>query len=262
VKELFRIENNTNASDARSGWLSIGPGHMVMAAGTNEQLFQLRYLGKETAGGWTDADLNSAEALLSGMLQPGAAVKVAFCFPETMLTPYSITEAGAAAGILGLSGQVQSTQVPAWQVTINYAVPVQIMEWVERVYGSVAVTHFSVPLLQHMRAGEEAGMLLLDIGRDTCTIIAGKNGQLLLVQAYPWSVAEDILFYLLKTVETFSFSQQATAVQVSGLVDTDSALYKELYQYFIHIELRSCNWSTGPYPSHFFTALNDFAACG
>lgn len=262
MKELFRIENNTNASDALSGWLSIGPGHMVMAAGTAEQLIQLRYLVKETAGGWTDAELNSAEALLAGMLQPGAALKVAFCFPETMLTPYTITEAADAAGAMGISGRVHSTKVPAWQVALNYSVPVQINEWLERVYGSVAVTHYSLPMLQQIRAGEEAGMILLDIGRDTCTIIAGKNGQLLLVQSYPWSVAEDILFYLLKTVETFSFSQQTTAVQVSGLVDTDSALYKELYQYFVNIELRSCNWSTGPYPSHFFTALNDFATCG
>jgi hypothetical protein len=50
---------------------------------------------------------------------------------------------------------------------------------------------------------------------------------------------------------------------LSGLIDKQSALYKELYQYFINIEFSEAGWNMAgtEYPAHFFTSLNDLAQC-
>ena len=49
----------------------------------------------------------------------------------------------------------------------------------------------------------------------------------------------------------------------AGGVSKKVRLYKDLYQYFIHITFRSSNWETAEdeYPGHFFTSLNDLAIC-
>jgi hypothetical protein len=47
------------------------------------------------------------------------------------------------------------------------------------------------------------------------------------------------------------------------MIDQQSALYKELYQYFLHIEFRNASWTipADEYPAHFFTSLNELAQC-
>ena len=56
-------------------------------------------------------------------------------------------------------------------------------------------------------------------------------------------------------------SQYEVQLSISGLVDKDSALYKELYSYFINIEFRNANWTHADHPNHFFTHLNDIVKC-
>ncbi|HNA96743.1 MAG TPA: DUF3822 domain-containing protein, partial [Chitinophagaceae bacterium] len=63
--------------------------------------------------------------------------------------------------------------------------------------------------------------------------------------------------------QQFSLSQQTVSVRLSGLIDKQSALYKDLYQYFREITFREAGWHTvePEYPAHFFTSLNDLAPC-
>jgi Protein of unknown function (DUF3822) len=83
----------------------------------------------------------------------------------------------------------------------------------------------------------------------------------LLAQTYSYTAPEDIVYYLLRIVQQFALSAEEVTVILSGLIDKESALYKELYQYFLQIELRSVSWNTGDYPAHFFSSLNDLARC-
>ena len=88
-----------------------------------------------------------------------------------------------------------------------------------------------------------------------------------MAQTYYYLKPEDVIFNLLKTCNRFSFSQDDVLLKVSGLIERQSALFKELYQFFLRIEFRNApDWgsiSTGEvaYPAHYFTTLNDLAQC-
>jgi len=69
------------------------------------------------------------------------------------------------------------------------------------------------------------------------------------------------LYYLVKISNQFSLSRQELLLQLSGLIDQDSALFTELSQYFLQLEFRPGLWQDTGYPDHFFTSLNDLARC-
>ncbi|HMR83527.1 MAG TPA: DUF3822 family protein, partial [Niabella sp.] len=73
----------------------------------------------------------------------------------------------------------------------------------------------------------------------------------------------DVSFYLLKICEVFAFSQEQVTLQVSGLIDTNSRLYRELFDYFLHISLKPAGWidDASGMPPHYFTSLNELTIC-
>ena len=108
----------------------------------------------------------------------------------------------------------------------------------------------------------DAGSLTVDFQKDNFTVIAAKGIHFLLAQTFEYVTPADVLYYLLKICQQFSLSQQELQLQLSGLIDKQSSMYNELYQYFINIEFRDANWKMiNDYPAHFFTSLNDLARC-
>lgn len=64
-----------------------------------------------------------------------------------------------------------------------------------------------------------------------------NNKKILLSQVYPYGSPEDILWMLLKLVESFGYVSQHISVYPDGLIDTSSAVYQLLDQYFNMVRL-------------------------
>jgi hypothetical protein len=93
-----------------------------------------------------------------------------------------------------------------------------------------------------------------------------KEGKLHIAQTLYYSSPEDILYYLLKTCNQFSLSRDGIQLFISGLIEKESQLFRELYLNFLNITFREPTWKIPAYgekeyPTHFFTALNDLARC-
>ena len=75
--------------------------------------------------------------------------------------------------------------------------------------------------------------------------------------------AQEALDIILKVCQENNLSQEQVKLSLSGLIEKQSVLFKELYQYFIHVEFRNAGWQLpgNEYPAHFFTSLNDLARC-
>src|SRR5690606_135547 len=98
------------------------------------------------------------------------------------------------------------------------------------------------------------------------SLVVTRGSKLLLTQTFPYSTPADFVYYLLDACRQFSFSQETVRIYLSGLIDRESALYREVYQYFLHIRFRESEWKVPgaeelAYPTHFFTSLNDLAKC-
>ena len=114
---------------------------------------------------------------------------------------------------------------------------------------------------------QEGSSMIVDFKTDSFSVVARQNGSLLLAQIFNYTSAADVLYYLLKICKQFSLPQNEVHVFLSGLVDKQSAMFKELYQYFLNIQFASLQnqvklgESFNDYPEHYFTSLSRLAAC-
>lgn len=250
--------------------LEIGDRHFGFAI-TDETGTILHLLAYYTAEEMDMDSLSSIYADNYELGRPFYTVQVSYDHARNVLVPMQYFNADASLTILdtvhGKNGQssVISEAVNEWQLYNVYAVPVNVKEWVNRKFPVAVYRHHFTLGIKSIPAGP-ADRLLVDIHTDEFSFIAIKDNKLLIAQTHSYSSPEDICYFLLKTCHQFSLSQEQVQLTVSGLIEKESQLYRELYQFFVNVEFREPTWTMPvteehEYPAHFFTSLNDLARC-
>ncbi len=180
-----------------------------------------------------------------------------WCYEPENSSLYLKTMAGDLYG-----SHIVSEQVSGWQLNTVYGMPKDVQDWMNQQFPYANSRHQYSLGIKSLNA-TSSGYLLVDFRTDDFILLAAKGSSLLIAQTFSYSTPEDVLFYLLKTCDRFELTQQDVQLRVSGLIDRESTLYKELSQYFIDIEFRDPSWgnASSDHPSHFFTLLNDLAKC-
>lgn len=91
-----------------------------------------------------------------------------------------------------------------------------------------------------------------------------REGKLLLQQQYGYQAPLDVVYYLLKICSAFNFNQQDSELVVSGFIAADSALFKELHQYFRDIRFVAPGTVTiddTEIPQYYFSSIYNLAQC-
>ncbi len=91
-----------------------------------------------------------------------------------------------------------------------------------------------------------------------------KEGNLILIQSFVYETPEDVIYHLLNITQRFELFSDQLKIQVSGMIDLDFNLYRELIKYFkeIHVEnVNSANLSLNlnEFPLHYFTPFFNLA---
>lgn len=154
-------------------------------------------------------------------------------------------------------------KIGEWQLYNVYRVPKGIHDLLTRKFPSARCWHHATVGLQFVNTALPEGYIQLDIRHHDFYVLAVKAGRLLTAQSFEYNNPEDVIYYLLKICRHYSLSQSEVQVGLSGLVERESPLFKELYQYFGNLHLREAEWKPAQniYPLHFFTTLNDLAKC-
>jgi Protein of unknown function (DUF3822) len=239
-------------------------GFSVTNRVTNE-LHELAYCSTDE---WNEGELSELFFSFPVLNKSFYDIQVAWDFNRSSLVPSTKYDYQNAAQLLdtvcGLSpGEITiSEAVAECQLQNVFSVPQQVHDWVkEKFPAAKSRNQFSLSI-RKINAAEAQGIMLVDFRKNNFTVMVAKGSRFLLAQTFEYTTPEDVLYYLLKTTKQFSLSQQEVQLQLSGLIDKDSALYKELYQYFINISFGEADWKGGnEYPAHFFTSLNDLAKC-
>jgi hypothetical protein len=267
LKKLFHIDNKEGNPDEQVLSLRIGASHCsyVITDLTGEDLFRLGYYSYETA------DHNPVELLY--MAEPSldvsfSKVLAGYDFEQSTLVPETYFKKEDANNLLqslyGVNGTktVVTEPVTDWQLFNVYAIPKEMHEWMKHKFTSGNYWHQYTIGLKNLVNVEE-GQLFVDLRSTDFTVIATRGNQLLIAQTFLYSTPEDVLYYLLKLCQEFQLSQKTVRLSLSGLIEKNSALYKELYQYFIQLHFRESTWevANAELPAHFFTSLNDLSRC-
>lgn len=150
-----------------------------------------------------------------------------------------------------------------WQLYIGYTVPALLLNALQDRYPDLRVRHFLKLALQQAGQSGMQGKLLVNFRPHYFFAVLVRNNLLQFVQEFQYDTPADVLYYLLKICEDQLISTSELNVELSGLIDQESSLYRELWQYFVHLQFRDASWETSgnAFPAHYFTTLNDLAKC-
>lgn len=150
-----------------------------------------------------------------------------------------------------------------WQLYIGYTIPSLLLHTLQARYPDLRVRHCLKLALQQAGQSGRQGKLLVNFRPNYFFVVLLRNNRLQFAQEFIYDTPADVLYYLLKIGEDLLISPHEIIVELTGLVDQESALYRELCQYFINLEFRKAGWqsSESAFPAHYFTSLNDLAKC-
>jgi hypothetical protein len=91
-----------------------------------------------------------------------------------------------------------------------------------------------------------------------------KNGVLQMIQTFVYETPEDVLYYLLNVTHRFELFSHTLTIKISGMIDLDFKLYRELITYFkkVIVENETVSASIpelGEHPLHYFTPFFNLA---
>lgn len=266
-KELFHIKSEQEVPAQAVLLIRAGAYHLCFAVcnGNGRILHELVY---HQSAGWDaeglDAWLNQYPVLRQDFFE----VHITWDQPAATLIPAAFYRMEEARNVLQqLHGplplhDVVSEQVLVWQLYCIYAVPVTLREWMQRHFPSAQCRHqYSNALKQPALSDGET--LLLDFRNGAFSLTAFRQQQLLLARDWEYQSPEDVIYALLRVCNEYAISRETAVLRLSGFIDRDSSLYRELYGYFLNTEFREAAWQTSDaiYPPHYFTAVNDLYPC-
>lgn len=209
----------------------------------------------------------SQEAFLSNI----SSTTICYDFKETLLIPddyHDLSAAEVALNLLygeGISMVLNNDQVTSSNIYNYYRVKKQTEAFFTRKFPANKTFHSSSLLIGHLN--KSADILYCIILHNSFKVLLYKDGTLQFVQQFNYSVPEDVAYHLLNVCEQHDIKPLDVQLQISGMIEKKSALYQELYKYFMNITLGFGNNSISALkeimdlPFHFFSHLTALALC-
>lgn len=207
----------------------------------------------------------------SFLQQKYAAVHIIYSYTASVLVPqdfFGDTEHKAMLELVhGNCGDciIRTDYIKEHSIHNVFSVP-QVIDQVMTGYFNTASHKHYFSLLSILESGL-ANHLYCIFSPGHVKVVFKKAGKLQAVQLFVFKTPEDAAYYLLNLCQSFEVKAADCELKLSGMIDESSALYKELYKYFLHIQFeRLSETFTYPeemdqYPNHYFSHLFSIAAC-
>jgi Protein of unknown function (DUF3822) len=161
---------------------------------------------------------------------------------------------------------IVSENLAAFNLYNVYRMPAKLQSTISRKFLSGKFWHFYTVVLKNVSSQQPQSMFI-DFKRDEISIVILKENRLLLAQTFSYATPEDLLYNLLKCCQQLDLSQQQVKVFLSGLIEKDSAIYRQLYKYFINLEFETSSSELKlteelkVHPEHYFSSISKLASC-
>lgn len=150
----------------------------------------------------------------------------------------------------------------AWFI---YRVRKNVLAVINEYYPSASYNH---SLLCAIKAADFApNELRCVVYYNSFRVILYKGGKLHLMQYFDYNAPEDMAYHLVNICQQHQLNVDEVKLNLSGLIDLDSQLYKCLYNYFLNIDVLkphdsvSLNSELQKHPEHFFSHLTSLIVC-
>jgi len=91
-----------------------------------------------------------------------------------------------------------------------------------------------------------------------------KNVKLQIIQSFVYETPEDVIYHLLNITEQFQLNKSNVTLRISGMIDLNFTLYRDLITYYRHVEVQNVRLNDlmpdlKEYPLHYFTPFFNLA---
>lgn len=138
-----------------------------------------------------------------------------------------------------------------------YQVPSTWAEVIQKHLAISSTTHVYSKVINRLLKERQGGQSLhVQVYHQRFTVCALNDGKLLLMQTFKYDHQDDVLYHLLNLCQQLSLPQ--ATLYLSGYIDRQSNLYKELVKFFEELKLdvvENVGYPTDEeeHPAHFFT---------
>jgi len=197
------------------------------------------------------------------------SVHICYDFKESILVPAAFYKPGTEKALLELMHDTDNNSIIKSESIADkfntYAVENKIETLLLNRFPDAETHHSTTLQLQNdFPAGDQ---LFCIIFHNTIKVILSNDGALQIVQHFSYAGHTDAAYHLLNCCEQYKLKSTAVTLHLSGLVDTSSMLYNELYKYFLNIEFDKIRDGINLqerikfYPLHYFSHLTTLISC-
>ncbi len=197
-------------------------------------------------------------------------VYIIYSLPESVLIPFALYSSNENVNVLNcIHGDLHKsvsilTDLIAEKGIYNcYRIPTEIVSAIKSKFADATHRHqYTVLLKQLPLKGDK---MLVIFYPQKIVVVLTKKGKLQFINSFSYCTAEDVSYILLNTCDQLDVKN--IPVEVSGLIEQSSPLFKEIYKYFntVHCtELpEGCNYAKEitDHPSHFFSHIFAVDSC-
>lgn len=148
-----------------------------------------------------------------------------------------------------------------------YRVPQEVMDALHRRFPNVILHHTWSNVLKMMRAKDllsSKHLMHIQFYNTYFILVVIKDSMLQLIQVFIYENPDDVLYQMLNVAAQFNLSTEDVDLRISGLIDPNYKLFRELTNYFINIvadkaDLSKVSVDVSEYPRHYFTPFFNLA---
>ncbi|MEO9004512.1 MAG: DUF3822 family protein [Ginsengibacter sp.] len=197
-------------------------------------------------------------------------IKIIYSLPQSVLVPFEMYNRENSSILMNLmhgdlhQNETLLSDVIGEQSMYNcYRVLTSIYEILQQQFPAAENFHqYSLLLKEPVSSGDNLSIIFYN--RKIIVALAAQ-GKYQLVNSFVYSAPEDVGYILLNLCKQFNI--QNANLEISGLVEENSPLYRELYKFFTDVQLKNypetirVSDEIAKYPSHYFSYLFAIDSC-
>ena len=195
---------------------------------------------------------------------------IIYSFAESVLIPFSFHNAMQNADILNLmygdipaNDTILSDKIAAARVYNSFRIPASVLEVMNTQFPKATSLH-QYSFLLNQPVTQENKLYIIFYGQKMVVSLI-KDGKHQLLNSFNYHSPQDVAYTLLNICQQFEVPE--IHVEISGLVEKKSPLFKEMYKYFQNVELSVLPEETKvseeilEYPAHYFSHIFALYSC-